>query len=128
MKIIGHPWIESEHFVAACSIDEIKKSQAASVLLFPDIEKSIDLLHYCRREGLPFAVETGDLRNALFAHALGARYILTEVKAAKEFQAVAQHYLFDTEILVLIRDDSEIEYYAKLGIDGVIFASSIQRL
>jgi hypothetical protein len=127
MKIIGHPWIESERFIVVSSVNEIKKSPAASILLFRGIEHSIELLYYCRDEGLPFAVETEELKSMLFAHALGARYILTRDKEAEAFQAVAQHYLFDTEILVSIDEESEIEPYAKMGIDGVIFASFIQR-
>ena len=94
MKIIGHPWIESERFVVVRTIEAIKKSLPASIL---------------------------------FAHALGARYILSGEKNAEAFQAVAQHYLFDMEILVLIHHEEEIEKYALMGIDGVIFASSIQR-
>ena len=127
MKIIGHPWIESDRFIVVSSVDEIKKSPAASILLFKDIGHSIKLLHYCRDEGLPFAVETKELKSMLFAHALGARYILVGAKEAEAFQALAQHYLFDTEILVSIDEESEIESYAKMGIDGVIFASFIQR-
>ena len=127
MKIIGHPWIESERFVVVESEEEIKKTPAGSVLLFSDMENSIGLLHYCRKQGLPFAVETTELKTMLFAHMLGARYILTVDKEAEAFQAVAQHYLFDTEILVSIRDENEIESYAIMGIDGVILASSIER-
>jgi len=127
MKIIGHPWIESEHFVVVDSVEQIRKSPAGSILLFEEIGQSIELLHHCRNEGLPFAVETGELKSMLFAHALGARYILTGGKEAEAFQAVAQHYLFDTEILVSVVDEMEIEDYARMGIDGAIFASSIQR-
>ena len=127
MKIIGHPWIESERFVVVRTIEAIKKSPPASILLFDDIDSSIDLLHYCGEQGLPFAVETETLKSILFAHALGARYILSGEKNAEAFQAVAQHYLFDMEILVVIHHEDEIEKYALMGIDGVIFASSIQR-
>ena len=127
MKIIGHPWIESECFVRVNSADEIKKSPAASVLLFDGIESSIDLLRYCHTQGLPFAVETDELKSMLFAQALGAGYILAGSESVEEFQAVAQHYLFDMQIAAVIRDESEIEHYARVGIDAVIFASSIQR-
>jgi hypothetical protein len=127
MKIIGHPWIESERFVSVETIERIKKTPPASILLFADIEHSIELLHYCREQGLPFAVETEELKSMLFAQALGARYILAGNNSAEVFQAVAQHYLFDMEILVPIDHENEIENYAKMGIDGVIFVSSIQR-
>ena len=127
MKIIGHPWIESEKFIAIERREEIGGTPAGSILLFSDMERSIDLLHYCREQGLPFAVKTGELKSMLLAQALGARYILSGDESAEEFQAVAQHYLFDMEIIVLIDDESEIEAYAKRGIDGVIFAASIER-
>ena len=86
MKIIGHPWIESECFVRVNSADEIKKSPAASILLFDDIESSIDLLRYCYTQGLPFAVETDELKSMLFAQALGAGYILAGSESVEEFQ------------------------------------------
>ena len=126
MKIIGHPWIESERFIAVKRREEIGSTPAGSVLLFDDIENSIDLLHYCREQGLPFAVETGELRLMLLARALGACYVLAADESAEEFQAVAQHYLFDMEIIVRIDDESGIESCARRGIDGVVFASSIR--
>ena len=127
MKIIGHPWIESERFVSVDSIDEIKRSPAASILLFGEIEDSIDMLRYCRDQGLPFAVESDRLNSLLFAHLFGARYIISSGNDVEEFQAVAQHYLFDMEILAAIDDENEIEKYARLGIDGVIFKSYIEK-
>jgi hypothetical protein len=126
MKIIGHPWIECEHFARVDSVEAIQKSPAASILLFEKFSESVDLIRYCHKEGLPFAVRAEGLKSALFAHSLGARYIISKPESAQEIQAVAQHYLFDTEILVSISDESEIEMYAKTGIDGVIFASVIK--
>ncbi|MEA3491548.1 MAG: hypothetical protein U9R27_06575 [Campylobacterota bacterium] len=125
MKIIGHPWVESELFVVVDSVEKIRESPAGSILLFDDMRESIELLHYCRREGLPFAVRVIDLKMALFAHALNARYIIAMSSIAVEVQALAQNYLFDTQIVVEIADESQIEIYAKQGIDGVIFSSAI---
>jgi len=39
---------------------------------------------------------------------------------AKELMPIAQNYLFDTQILAKIEEDSEIEALAKDGVDGVI--------
>ncbi len=125
MKIIGHPWVESEVFVTVDSVEMIRESPASSILLFDDIQESVELSHYCQREGLPFAVRVIDLKMALFAHALNARYIVAMNSIALEVQALAQNYLFDTQILVEIVDESEIETYAKQGIDGVLFSSAI---
>ncbi len=126
MKIIGHQWIESERFVTVDSIEKIVGSPAGSILLFDDLVISIELLHYCQREGLPFALRAGEVKTALFAQALSARYIIAEHETAQAIQKLAQHYLFDTQILVEISDDSEIETYAVMGLDGVIFPAAIQ--
>lgn len=125
MKIIGHPWIVSERFAEVDSIEKIAATPAGTVLLIDDLATSVDLLHYCQREGLPFALRSGDIKTALFAHALNARYILATKEQAPEIQKLAQHYLFDTQILVEITDEEEIELFARMGIDGVLFASAI---
>jgi len=126
MKIIGHPWIESEGFAEINAIEKIAATPAGSILLIADIASSIDLLHYCQREGLPFALRAGEVKTALFAHALNARYIIAEREVAETIQKLAQNYLFDTQILVEISDESEIEIYAEKGLDGIIFPTAIR--
>ena len=126
MKIIGHPWIESERFVTVDSMEKIMGSPAGSVLLFDDLSVSIELLHYCQREGLPFALRAGESKTALFAHALNARYVIAEKVIAQAIQELAQNYLFDTQILVEIQNENEIEKYARMGIDGVIFSAAVE--
>jgi hypothetical protein len=126
VKIIGHPWIESERFVTVDSMEKITGSPAGSVLLFDDLSVSIELLHYCQREGLPFALRAGEAKTALFAHALNARYVIAEKVIVQAIQELAQNYLFDTQILVEIQNENEIEKYARMGIDGVIFSAAVE--
>jgi len=125
MKIFGHPWLKSERFVPVDTIEEIGRTPPSSVLLFGEGENTPALIRYCQEQALPFALETTDTRMVLIAHQAGARYILTQDAFAEEFQKLAQHYLFDTEILVVIEKEEEIVKYAHRGIDGVLFASSI---
>jgi hypothetical protein len=40
-------------------------------------------------------------------------------------QPIAQEYLFDTRILVLIHNEKEISKISRAGIDGVIFAEAV---
>jgi hypothetical protein len=40
-------------------------------------------------------------------------------------QPIAQEYLFDSKVLVLIHDEKEIVKIARSGIDGVLFAEAI---
>ena len=125
MIIIGHPWIESEGFVEVEAIDKIAATPAGSIVLIADMGSSIDLLHSCKGEGLPFALRAEDIKTALFAHALNARYVIASRETAEEIQKLAQNYLFDTRILVEIQNENEIEIYARKGIDGVVFSSAI---
>lgn len=125
MKIFGHPWIESEAFVEIDSLLEIKQTMPASILLFNDMKRSIELLHYCQRETLPTAVRIDEIKHAIFANLLNVQYIIVSSKNAREIQALAQHYLFDTEVVVEVESEDEIERYAKMGIDAVIFPTAI---
>ncbi|RLA77382.1 MAG: hypothetical protein DRG30_00225 [Epsilonproteobacteria bacterium] len=126
MKIIGHPWVESESFAQVDAVEKIISTPTGSVLLISDISRSINLLHYCESQGLPFALRAMDIKTALFAHALHARYVIVKKEMAGVIQGLAQNYLFDTQVIVEIEHEDEIEEYARMGIDGVIFPSAIK--
>lgn len=126
MKIIGHPWIQSPQFITIISKEQIAQTQANSILLFEDIRASIKIIHYAKKEGLAFGVKISTINDALLAYNLSATYLLVEAQIALEIQNIAQHYLFDTQIIVAIKDEEEIAQYAKMGIDGVIFQQTIK--
>ena len=125
MIIIGHPWIESKRFCKVFSQEDIKKSKANDVVLLEPLVDSHEYAKYCKENQIPFAVVVNTLNEAIFANALGASYIICEEDDALMIQPIAQEYLFDTRILVLIRDEKEINKIARGGIDGVIFAEAI---
>jgi len=125
MLIIGHPWIESSHFCRAFSQEDIQKSKAGDVILLEPLRDSHMLAKYCQANQIPYAAVVNTLDEALFANALGAKYIIAEEDDALMIQPIAQEYLFDTRILVLIRDEKEITKIARGGIDGVIFPEAI---
>ena len=127
MKTIGHPWIKSEVFTMVKSMEDIKKSKASSVLVFYGLDDNIELIRYCSEQDLPFALKTSDLKSVLIGQELGCKYILSDKSEAEEFQAVAQHYLFDMQILAVINDEDEIAECARIGVDGVIFSSHIDK-
>ena len=127
MKIIGHQWIESERFVNIYAKDEIERTISSSILLF-EINTSIGLIHYCQEQELAFAVSVNSITEAIFAHNLNAHYIFVSSSMAKEIQSIAQHYLFDAQIVVIIKNEDEIEQYAQMGIDGVVFPSAITKV
>ena len=127
MIIAGHPWIPFPTFKRVFSREEIKRLGDGEIALLEPLAESITLAQFCQAEGIPFSVTVNEIRNALFANALGAAYIICQQEDAMEFQPIAERYLFDTKILVLVEEEKEIERMARFSIDGVIFPEAIRQ-
>ena len=125
MIIIGHPWIKSNRFFKIFSIKGVEKSQADDIVLLEPLVDSHTTAVHCQENAIPFAVVVSTLEDALFANALGAKYIICEEDDALMIQPIATEYLFDTRILVLIHSEKEISKIARGHIDGVVFAEAI---
>jgi hypothetical protein len=128
MIIIGHPWIESPNFCKIFLEEDIVKSKATDIVLLEPIIDSHALAKHCKEHDIPFAVTVNSLKEAIFSNALGAKYMVCEEDDALRIQPIAQEYLFDTRILVLIHNEKEIAKIAHFGIDGVIFTEAISAL
>jgi len=126
MLIVGHPWVKSQKFHKVCSLEEIRLSQASDVVLLDTLADSYALAQYCQENGIAYALKTTSIDEALFANALGAKYMVCEEAMALVIQPIAQEYLFDARILVPVENEKEMTKLAKAGIDGVIFAEAIQ--
>lgn len=125
MIIIGHPWIKSDHFCKIFSIEDITNSNPKDIVLLEPLVDSHTYAQYCQENNIRFAVVVNTLDDALFANALGAKFIICEEDDALMIQPIAQEYLFDTRILVLIHSEKEISKIARGKVDGVIFAEAI---
>ena len=125
MIIIGHPWMQSSRFCKVFSEEDINKSKVDDIVLLEPLVDSIELAKYCQNNEILYAVTVNTLNEALFSNALGASYIICEEDDAGIIQPIAQEYLFDTKILVLVHDEKDITKIARSGIDGVIFAEAI---
>lgn len=125
MIIVGHPWVKSNRFFKVFSIEDIKRSEANDIILLEPLVDSYSYAEHCQANALPFAIVVNTLDDALFANALGAKYIICEEDDALMIQPIAQEYLFDTRILVLIHSEKEMSKIARGGVDGVIFADAI---
>jgi len=78
-------------------------------------------MKYCQSNSLAYMVNVNDIKEAIFANILGAKYIKASKSLAKELIPIAQNYLFDSQILGVISKDSEIEELAKASVDGAWF-------
>ena len=118
MQIFGHPWIESESFYKINSIEDISKTPANSLLHIENFSTSLELLKYCQENSLRYALDIGNIKEAILSNRLGATFILCEKNLAVELMPIAQNYLFDTHVLAYV-DEEEIEEMARAGVDGV---------
>ncbi len=125
MILIGHPWIESPRFCRVYSKKDIEATSPGGVVLLEPLNDSHELAVYCQQNDIAYAVVINSLDEALYANALGAAYAICDKDTALMVQPIAETYLFDMKILVLIHSEKEIGKIARGGIDGVIFASAI---
>ncbi len=125
MIVVGHPWIKSKKFCKVFSIENIKSCGADSIVLLEPLVDSHGHAQYCKENNIKYAVVVKSLNDAIFSNALGAKYMICEEDDALMIQPIAQEYLFDTRILVLIHNIKEMPKIARGGIDGVIFAEAI---
>ncbi|MDR2342080.1 MAG: hypothetical protein LBD84_03435 [Campylobacteraceae bacterium] len=124
MIIIGHNLVKFKPFYKIKNSDDISKTPPNSIIIFEF--KDNELIKFCQENSIRFAIETQIPKEALLANAIGAAYIvISNKKAAKNIQNLAEHYLFDAKILLKIKDENEIEKTAKSGIDGVLFSQGI---
>ncbi len=120
MILIGDKIIPYEELSFVDSISEIEHTLANSTIIFSYDE---NLLLYCSKNSLNFAVIVNSIKEAIYCNALNSKYIICDKKLAKTIQKLADNYIFDSRILAIIDDSSEIEKVALNEIDGVIYSS-----
>lgn len=128
MLLFGHPFIENQEFYHIFDIESIEKTPPGAPIYLSFSKQNLDIIKFLQNNGIDFALETEIITEAIYASALGAKYIITHKKTAKTFQNIAETYLFDAKILVHITKEKEIEEMALLGIDGVIFPEAIVKI
>lgn len=127
MIIFGHRFIESDSFYSVIDIDAIRCTPPSSTLYIKFDETHLDIINHAKLNHIATTIVVSTKLELIYASALGAKYIVVPNSHAKDFQKIAEHYLFDAKILVLIDKEKEIEEFAALGIDGVLFANAIVR-
>ena len=128
MLLLGHRFINSENLYHIADVEAVLKTPPNSTMYLEFDENNLDIIDYLRANGIDFALAVKNLTEVIYASALGAKYIVTDEVLCKEAQQIAQEYLFDAKVLVRVVSDDEIEKYAKMGIDGVIYPEAIVKI
>ncbi len=128
MLLFGHPYIGFEPFYHIDEIASIDLTPPNSILFIHFEEENLDIITHMQANDLSYAIEVADLSEAVFAHNLGAKYIVVDESLAKSAQNVAENYLFDAKILCRLGDTGSLEEKIIEGIDGVIFPEAIVKI
>ncbi|PPK61276.1 hypothetical protein B0F89_11141 [Malaciobacter marinus] len=118
MILIGDKNIPYETLTKVSTIEELVKTKANTMIVF---EYTQNLVDYCFKNDLSYAVIIKDLKEAIYANALEAKYIICDKQLAKNIQNTADNYMFDSKVLAIIESNEEFEDITKEQIDGVIY-------
>ena len=127
MLIFGNPYINSPNFIEINSISQIDSTTSKDILLV-EFKAPFSLAKHCFENNLEYAIEANSIKDALIAVNLGCSYIIANLELAKTLQNIANEYLWDSKILVKIKDDITLEKVALNYIDGVIYQNHIERI
>lgn len=128
MQIFGHRFIESEPFYHIQSIEAILNTPPSSTIFLPFDEKNLDIINHLIQNQITFALEATDIKELIYASALEASFIILPKELLPTAQDIANNYLFDAKVLVMIEDEDDIEEMATIGVDGVIFSNAIIKI
>lgn len=128
MLFFGHRFLASPKFYHVNSIEAITNTPPSSALYLEFSEENLDIIGHLNSNEIFYALSISSIKELMYASALGASYIIVEKELAKSAQNIAEAYLFDAKILVTTQDEEEIEEFAQLGIDGVIFPNAIIKI
>lgn len=128
MLLFGHRFIPSNSFYHVSDIDSIANTPPSSVVHIEFSEVNLDIISHANLNQVKMSICAKNIRDIIYASALGASYIIVPKDLASKARELANEYLFDAKILVLIEEESEIEEIAIIGVDGVVFSNAIIKI
>ncbi len=128
MLIYGHRFIASESFYHILSIEAISNTPPSSTVFLPFDENNLDIINHLITNHIDFALEIQTISQAIYASSFGAKFIIIPKELASTIQNIANNYLFDSKILIILENENEIEEMAILGVDGVVFSNAIIKI
>ena len=119
MKLIGHELVAYEPLFWR---ENARQIEAGKQNLFKFDEAAIKR---AQELGAQFCVEAENLNEAIIANAAGAKFIVVPRELAGKAAKLAQDYLFDAQICVVIGGEDELAELSETGADAAIFKNAV---
>jgi hypothetical protein len=121
MIILNDKKFNDEIFYFANNLKEIKNSPNNSTIIFDFKLKDIESYKYCQINSVSYGVKINSIKEFIFLINLGAKYVFCKkVRLAKKLQKIADEYLTETKVIVIVKNYDTIKKLVLYGIDGVI--------
>ena len=128
MLLFGHTFIPSHSFYHVLDIESISNTPPSSTIYIEFSENNLDIITHANLNQISTSISVKNINELIYASSLGASYIIVAKDLVKNAHSIANDYLFDAKILVLIENEKEIEELALLGVDGIIFSNAIIKI
>lgn len=122
MLLIGHRLAPFAPLYPIDTVDEIVLTPAGSTVLF---EYSPDLIWHCQENRVSFALHVSSITEAIVGNSAGARLLIASSHLIPEIQELAEHYLFDAKIALMIDGEEGIALAALKRVDAAILPEGI---
>jgi len=123
MILIGDKNIACERIEKITSVSDISSTTANTTILY---SFDFKILRYCEENNISSCVVTRNLQEVIYASSFSVKYIVVEKNISKHAQDIANNYMLDSKILVIIDTNDEIVDNALDEIDGVIYKEVIK--
>lgn len=119
MKLIGHELVPYEPLFWRENVEQI---EADKQNLF---KFDATAIKRAQELGAQFSVETENLNEVIVANAAGTKFIIVPRELAGKAAKLAQDYLFDAQICVVIGGEDELAELSETGADAAVFKTAI---
>lgn len=119
MKLIGHELVPYEPLFWCENVEQI---EADKQNLF---KFDATAIKRAQELGANFSVEAENLDEIIVANAAGAKFIIVPRELAGKAAKLAQDYLFDAQICVVIGGENELAALSETGADAAIFKTAV---
>ena len=119
MKLIGHELVAYEPLFWR---ENARQIEAGKQNLFKFDAAAIK---QAQELGANFSVEAENLNEVIVANAAGAKFIIVPRELAGKAAKLAQDYLFDAQICVVIGGEDELAELSETGADAAIFKNAV---
>ena len=118
MLIIGHKLLENYDFFM--SNDELKENMI-NCFYYDE-----NLINKAKCKNIDFAIIIKNYDELILSNALGAKFILIEdISLALQASKIAEFYMFDSKVLLIIDELKNLNDIYELRLDGVLLKSKL---